>query len=253
MASAERAFAILDEIPDVTERPHAKPIHRARGDVEFQNVSFSYGKNPVFSGLDLDIPAGARVGIQGRTGSGKSTLMSLLTRLYDVTGGKILLDGIDLRDYKSADLRKQFAIVLQDSVLFSCSIAENIAYGRRGATEPQIVEAARLANAHEFIVNLPGGYDTLVGDRGMQLSGGERQRISLARAFLKDAPILILDEPTSAMDLHTESLVLEAFERLMHGRTTFMIAHRLSTLDLCDMRIELRDGEIISRGACILA
>jgi ATP-binding cassette subfamily B protein len=253
MASAERAFAILDEIPDVTERPHAKPIQRARGEIIFDKVFFNYGKNEVFSGLDLEIPAGARVGIQGRTGSGKSTMMSLLTRLYDVTGGRILLDGIDLRDYKSADLRKQFAIVLQDSVLFSCSIAENIAYGRAGATEAQIVEAARLANAHEFIVSLPEGYDTLVGDRGMQLSGGERQRISLARAFLKDAPILILDEPTSAMDLHTEALVLEAFERLMRGRTAFMIAHRLSTLDLCDLRIELRDGEIVSSSACILA
>ncbi len=244
MASAERAFAILDEIPDVTERPHAKPIARARGDVRFENVSFSYGRNPVFSGLDLDIPAGARVGIQGRTGSGKSTMMSLLTRLYDVTGGRILLDGVDLRDYKSADLRRQFAIVLQDSVLFSCSIAENIAYGRAGASEEEIVHAAKLANAHEFIVNLPDGYATLIGDRGMTLSGGERQRISLARAFLKDAPILILDEPTSAMDSHTESLVMEAFERLMRGRTTFMIAHRLGTLEVCDIRVELNAGEL---------
>ena len=242
MASAERAFSILDEIPDVTERPNAKPILRARGDVEFQSVSFSYRRKRVFSGLDLDVPAGARVGIQGRTGSGKSTMMSLLTRLYDVTGGRILLDGVDVREFKTEDLRKQFAIVLQDSVLFSCSIAENIAYGRAGAAEEQIVEAARLANAHDFIVHLPDGYDTLVGDRGMQLSGGERQRISLARAFLKDAPILILDEPTSAMDVHTERLVLEAFERLMKGRTTFMIAHRLSTLDICDIRVELDRG-----------
>jgi ATP-binding cassette subfamily B protein len=242
MASAERAFAILDEVPEVTERPHARPIHRARGEVEFENVSFSYGRKKVFSGMNLEIPAGARVGIQGRTGSGKSTLMSLLTRLYDVTGGRILLDGVDLRDYKSADLCRQFAIVLQDSVLFSCSIAENIAYGREGATEAQIVEAARLANAHDFITGLPDGYDTLVGDRGMQLSGGERQRISLARAFLKDAPILILDEPTSAMDTHTELLVMEALERLMRGRTTFMIAHRLSTLETCDIRLDLDRG-----------
>jgi ATP-binding cassette subfamily B protein len=239
MASAERAFSILDEVPDVTEKPHARSITRARGDVRFDNVSFSYGRNPVFSGLNLNVPAGSRVGIQGRTGAGKSTLMSLLTRLYDVTGGRILLDGVDLRDYKSADLRKQFAIVLQDSVLFSCSIAENIAYGRPGASEDQIVRAAKLANAHEFICDLPEGYDTPVGERGMQLSGGERQRISLARAFLKDAPILILDEPTSAMDVQTEALVMDALERLMRGRTTFMIAHRLSTLELCDLRVEL--------------
>jgi ATP-binding cassette subfamily B protein len=168
--------------------------------------------------------------------------MSLLTRLYDVTGGRILLDGIDLRDYKVSDLRNQFSIVLQDSVLFSCSIQENIAYGRAGATEQEIINAAKLANAHEFIQRLPEGYDTLVGDRGMQLSGGERQRISLARAFLKNAPILILDEPTSAMDVHTEALVLEALERLMRGRTTFMIAHRLGTLDSCDFRLELKNG-----------
>ncbi len=239
MASAERAFAILDEVPDVTERAHAKPVARARGEIRFENVSFAYGEKPVFEGLDFAVPAGARVGIQGRTGAGKSTLMSLLTRLYDVTGGRILLDGVDLRDYKTADLRNQFAIVLQDSVLFSCSIAENIAYGRAGATEEQIIEAAKLANAHDFILKLPDGYDTLAGERGMQLSGGERQRISLARAFLKDAPILILDEPTSAMDIRTEGLVLEAFDRLMQGRTTFMIAHRLSTLDRCDIRVEL--------------
>ncbi|MBZ5603420.1 MAG: ABC transporter ATP-binding protein/permease [Acidobacteriia bacterium] len=245
MASAERAFAILDEVPDVTERPRARPVVRARGDVRFENVWFSYGRNPVFEGLDFEVPAGARVGIQGRTGAGKSTLMSLLTRLYDVNDGRILLDGVDLRDYKAADLRNQFAIVLQDSVLFSCSIAENVAYGRAGATEEQIIEAAKLANAHEFISNLPEGYDTLVGERGMQLSGGERQRISLARAFLKDAPILILDEPTSAMDTYTESLVMDAFERLMRGRTTFMIAHRLSTLELCDVRVELSGGELM--------
>lgn len=242
MAGAERAFSILDEVPDVTEKPHARPIARARGNVRFENVSFAYGANRVFERLNFDVPAGTRVGIQGRTGAGKSTLMSLLTRLYDVSKGRILVDGVDLRDYKTADLRNQFAIVLQDSVLFSCSIEENIAYGRAGATEEEIVEAAELANAHEFITRLPDGYETTVGERGMQLSGGERQRIALARAFLKNAPILILDEPTSAMDVHTESLVLEAFERLMRGRTTFMIAHRLSTLELCDMRVELRGG-----------
>ncbi|MGH9558946.1 MAG: ABC transporter ATP-binding protein [Bryobacteraceae bacterium] len=254
LASADRAFALLDEVPDVIEKPHAISVVRARGDVQFDKVSFAYeGGTPLLNQVSFDIPAGIRVGVQGRSGAGKSTLMSLLTRMYDVTGGAILLDGIDLRDYKPADLRNQFAIVLQESVLFSTSIEENIAYGRTGAAEEQIVEAAMLANAHEFIMDLPNGYRTVVGERGMQLSGGERQRISLARAFLKDAPILILDEPTSALDNNTETLILEALERLMRGRTTFMIAHRLSTLDCCDIRLELRNGHLVEIGGAIYA
>jgi ATP-binding cassette subfamily B protein len=245
LASAERAFALLDEAPDVAERPHARALKRATGAVRFDNVSFAYdGEHPVLTDASLEAPSGARVGIQGRSGAGKSTLMSLLTRLYDVSGGRILLDGVDIRDYKLADLRNQFAIVLQDAVLFSTTIAENIAYGHPDASERQIIEAARLANAHDFIANLPEGYGTLVGERGMSLSGGERQRISLARAFLKDAPILILDEPTSALDIGTEASILEALERLMHGRTTFMIAHRLTTLDRCDLRLEIDQGHV---------
>jgi ATP-binding cassette subfamily B protein len=171
--------------------------------------------------------------------------MSLLTRFYDPTAGAILLDGIDLRDYKLADLRNQFAIVLQEPVLFSTTIAENIAYARPGANEREIVEAAKAANAHEFIAGLSHGYETEVGERGMSLSGGERQRIALARAFLKDAPILILDEPTSSVDTKTEAAIMEAMERLMHGRTTFMIAHRLGTLANCDTRLEIEDGRIV--------
>jgi ATP-binding cassette subfamily B protein len=185
------------------------------------------------------------VGISGKTGAGKSTLMSLLTRFYDPIKGEILLDGLDLRDYKLADLRGQFAVVLQDPVLFSTSIAENIAYGRPDASEDEIVEAAKAANAHEFIVGLSDGYETDVGERGMSLSGGERQRIGLARAFLKDAPILILDEPTSSVDTRTEAAIMEAMERLMNGRTTFMIAHRLGTLENCDTRLEIEDGRIV--------
>ena len=246
LASAERAFALLDETPDVAERPNAKPLRRARGDVRFENVSFTYdGEHAVLTGVGLDAPAGARVGIQGKTGSGKSTLMSLLTRFYDVSGGRILLDGVDIRDYKLADLRNQFAIVLQDAVLFSTTIAENVAYGCPGASEERIFEATRLANAHEFILNLPDGYETMVGERGMRLSGGERQRIALARAFLKDAPVLILDEPTSAVDVKTEGGIMDAMERLMEGRTTFMIAHRLSTLDRCDLRLEISAGRLL--------
>lgn len=245
LASAERAFSLLDEETGVNERPRARSIVRARGDVRFDNASFAYdGARTVLHEISFEAPAGIRVGIQGPSGSGKSTLVSALTRLYDVTSGAIFVDGVDIRDYRLADLRNQFAIVLQESVLFSCSIAENIAYGRAGASAEEIVRAAQLANAHEFITNLPDGYETLCGERGLQLSGGERQRISLARAFLKDAPILILDEPTSAMDAGTEGLVMEALERLMRGRTTFLIAHRLSTLDCCDLRLELHRGRL---------
>src|SRR5262249_29180374 len=178
------------------------------------------------------------------TGAGKTTLLSLLTRFYDPTQGRILLDGVDLRDYRLADLRNQFGIVLQDTVLFSATVAENIAYARPEATEAEIIEAAKAANAHQFISALPAGYVTLVGERGMRLSGGERQRIALARAFLKNAPILILDEPTSSVDARTEAGIMETMERLMQGRTTFMIAHRLTTLANCEMRLEVDCGRI---------
>jgi ATP-binding cassette subfamily B protein len=245
MASAERAFELLDHLPELVDRPHAREIQRARGEIRLENVAYGYdGRPAVLRCLNLEVPAGSSIGIQGGTGAGKSTLISLLLRLYDVSDGRILLDGVDLRDYRNADLRNQFAMVLQDTVLFSCSIAENIAYGQPQATESEIVRAAELANAGEFISRLPDGYDTVVGERGMQLSGGERQRISLARAFLKDAPILILDEPTSALDYRTELIVSEALERLKRGRTTFLIAHRLSTLECCDLRFEIRGGEM---------
>jgi ATP-binding cassette subfamily B protein len=245
LASAERAFALLDEAPDVFEKPNAQTITRARGNVELCNVSFSYdGAQPVLANISVNVPAGTRVGIGGRTGAGKTTLMSLLTRFYDPTAGQILLDGVDLRDYKLADLRNQFSIVLQEPVLFSTSIAENIAYARPDAGEKDIIKAAQAANAHEFITGLPDGYNTLVGERGMRLSGGERQRVALARAFLKDAPILILDEPTSSVDMRTEAGIMEAMERLMVGRTTFMIAHRLSTLETCDVLLIVEDGQL---------
>jgi len=247
LASAERAFQLLDEIPDVTDRPSARSLKRAAGELRFSGVTFAYGENtPVLQDVSFCIAPGTRLGIEGRTGAGKSTLVSLASRFYDPGDGEILLDGVDLRDYKLVDLRNQMAIVLQDPVLFSTSIAENIGYGRPGAEFSQIVEAAQAANVHEFIAGLPDGYDTAVGERGMMLSGGERQRIALARAFLKDAPILILDEPTSSVDMTTEAGIMEAMERLMVGRTTLMIAHRISTLDICDARIELEHGRIIS-------
>jgi ATP-binding cassette subfamily B protein len=254
LVCADRAFALFDEIPEVVDRPDGKPLDRAAGEVMFDAVSFAYpGNPPVLHEITFSVPPGARVGIEGRTGAGKTTLMSLLARFYDPTAGRILLDGIDLRDYKLTDLRNQFAIVLQDPVLFSTTVAENIVYARSGATEAEVVAAAKAANAHDFIVNLPQGYDTRVGERGMRLSGGERQRISLARAFLKDAPLLILDEPTSSVDTKTEGLIMDAMERLMRGRTTFMIAHRLSTLEGCDVRLRIEAGRLIPAVQSVLA
>jgi ATP-binding cassette subfamily B protein len=222
---------------------------RAQGELALEGVTFGYDPaRPVLQDVTLRIAPGQRVGIAGPTGSGKSTLLGLLFRFLEPNAGRVLLDGRDLKDYRLKDLRDQFAFVLQDSVLFSTTIAENIAYGRPEATPPQIEAAARAANAHDFILRQPKGYDTEVGERGVMLSGGERQRIALARAFLKDAPILILDEPTSALDTATEAGVLEALERLMKGRTTLMIAHRLSTLSGCDVRLEIADGRVTRVG-----
>jgi ATP-binding cassette, subfamily B, bacterial len=244
-ASAERAFEFLDEEPDVPEKLNARELPRARGEFELSNVCFGYDPGQrVLQDISLKIPAGTKVGIAGRTGAGKSTLLSLLMRFYDPTEGTIKLDDVDLRDLRVSDLRQQYSIVLQEPVLFSTSIAENIAYGKPGASDDEIVAAAKSANAHEFIVELTDGYETLVGERGMRLSGGERQRISLARAFLRDAPILLLDEPTSAVDIKTEAIIMEVMERLMHGRTTFMIAHRLSTLSGCDLLLEVKGGRV---------
>ncbi len=246
LASAERLFALLDERPDVPERPNARPLKRSAGAVAFRGVSFGYDVDrPVLHQVTFEIAPGARVALAGATGAGKTTLVSLLTRFYDPSEGAILLDGVDLRDYRLADLRGQFAIVLQEPLLFSTSIAENIAYGRPGASEWQIAEAARAAGAHDFICRLPHGYATAVGERGMQLSGGERQRVALARAFLKDAPLLILDEPTSSVDVKTEAAILEAMDRLMQGRTAFLITHRQSALATCDVRLHLERGRLL--------
>ena len=239
LASAERAFALLDEAPEVVERPHPLPLGRAAGEIVFRNVSFGYGPDrTVLDGVSFQL------GVAGETGAGKTTLLSLLLRFYDPTAGQILLDGVDLREYGLADLRNQFAFVPQEPVLFSTSIAENIAYARPEATFEEIVRSAKAADADEFIRLFPHGYRTLVGERGMCLSGGERQRISLARAFLKDAPILILDEPTSAVDVGTEASILEAMGRLMKGRTTLLISHRLNVFRDCELVLEMAHGKL---------
>lgn len=247
LAGAERAFALLDEAPDVIERPYTRQISRAQGELAFRNVSFAYDEHrPVLHNVSFEVGAGTRLGIAGATGAGKTTLVNLLSRFYDPTSGQIVLDGVDLRDYKLADLRDQFTIVLQEPVLFSTSVAENIVYARPDAEFGEIVAAAKAADAHGFITQLPDGYDTLVGERGMRLSGGERQRISLARAFLKDAPIIVLDEPTNSVDMNTEASIMASMQHLMHGRTTIMIAHRLSTLEICDELLVIDDGGAVA-------
>ena len=246
LASVERAFAVLDQQPDVSERADARPLERASGAIAFESVSFSYAPDrPVLHDVSFTIAPGTSVGIEGTTGAGKSTLISLLTRLYDPTEGRILLDGVDLRDYRRDDLRRQFAVVLQESVLFSASIAENIAYAVPDASRAQIVAAAQAANAHEFIERLPRGYDTEVGERGVKLSGGQRQRIALARAFLKDSPVLILDEPTSGVDAHTETAIVDALERLQKGHTVIIISHRPSAVARCTAMLTMARGRIV--------
>ena len=245
----KRVFEIIDAVPEITDRPNAKTLPKVRGAVEFRSVSFQYEKDrPVLRDIDLKIESGQVLAIVGRTGAGKTTMASLLLRFYDPTAGAILLDGQDLRDLQLAWLRRQVSVVLQDQILFSATVAGNIAYGRPGATQDQIEEAARMAQADEFICALPQGYDTMLGERGVNLSGGQRQRLSIARAFLKNAPILILDEPTSALDMHTEEALLACLRELMRGRTTFVIAHRLSTVRQADVIVVLQNGKIIERG-----
>ncbi|HEY6934029.1 MAG TPA: ABC transporter ATP-binding protein [Marmoricola sp.] len=248
LASAERVFEFLDEPVDVPEARHPVPLVRARGLVEFEHVEMSYGNgSPTLRDITFRVEPHQQVGISGMTGAGKTTLVSLLVRFFDPVAGRVLLDGVDLRDYRVADLRRQVSVVLQEPVLFSSSVAENIRYARPDADLAEVMAAAELADAHGFIQALPSRYDTLVGERGVRLSGGERQRISLARAFLKDAPVLVLDEPTSSVDVVTEGRILDAMERLRAGRTSFLIAHRASTLQHCDFCLELSHGRLVGR------
>ena len=249
MNSAQRIFEILDTVPEVAERADPVALPAMRGEVELRGVSFGYEPNkPVLHDVDLRVAAGETVGLVGHTGAGKSTLINLITRLYDTGDGQVLIDGIDVRDLRSADLRRQVGIILQDPYLFAGSVAENIAYGRPDASRAQIVAAARAAFAHDFVTTLPSGYDTVIGSRGHGLSGGERQRLSIARAVLLDPRIMILDEATSSVDSATEEMIQQALERLIHGRTTIAIAHRLSTLRMADRLVVVEQGRLVEQG-----
>ncbi len=246
----EELVAIHDEAIGIADAADALPISVHGGRIVFEDVTFLYGGHRValYDGLSVDIRAGERVGLVGRSGSGKTTFVKLVQRLYDVSGGRILIDGQDIAQATQHSLRSQIAIVQQDPILFHRSLAENIAYGRPGASMAAIEQAARLANAHEFILRLPNGYGTLVGERGVKLSGGERQRVALARAFLADAPVLILDEATSSLDSESEALIQQAMERLIKGRTSIVIAHRLSTVRSLDRILVFDRGEIVEQG-----
>src|SRR5271170_6331013 len=245
----ERVRAILDADDMIPQKPGAQAPAPLKGEIVFEHVGFSYGKEAaVLKDVNFQIKAGQLVGLVGPTGSGKSTVVSLIPRFYDPTTGTITIDGTDVRDYSLAGLRNQIAYVLQETVLFRGTVADNIAYGRGGATRDEILQAAKLANADEFIVKMPNGYDTMVGDRGDTLSGGQRQRIGIARAIIRNNPILILDEPTAALDTESEQLVIEALERLMKGRTVITIAHRLSTIRDADNILVLKDGVVLEQG-----
>src|SRR5882762_2339041 len=248
-AGARRCFEVLDRQDDVVDSPKAIAISSAHGSIEFQNVSFAYAQDrDVLHNLDLTISPNQIVALVGGTGAGKSTLLSLVPRFYDPTSGSVTLDGCDLREITKKSLRAQIAIVLQDTLLFSTSVRENIAYGRPDASEEEIVDAARRAQADEFIRQMPNGYESAVGERGGHLSVGQRQRLGIARAFLKNAPVLLLDEPTSALDPTTESAIMETIKELMRGRTTLIATHRLATVHNVDQIIVLEHGHIVEQG-----
>jgi ATP-binding cassette subfamily B protein len=248
-ASAGRIFEILDESPEIVERPGAYDLVDVRGSIDFNHVTFTYDNGAeILRDFDAHISPGETVAIVGRTGSGKSTVARLVTRFYDVTNGDITIDGHDLRDLTLASLRANVGVVLDEPFLFSISIRDNISYGRPDASLEEIEAAARAANADEFIVRLPEGYETIVGERGYTLSGGQRQRIAIARTLLLNPPILILDDATSAIDVHVESGIYEALRGLLKQRTTIVIAHRISTIALASRVLVLDEGRIIANG-----
>jgi ATP-binding cassette subfamily B protein len=248
-ASGERIFEIMDEPEDVRDRPGAVALPRGEGQIRFEGVGFSYGTGrPVLEDVDLEIAPGRTVALIGHTGSGKTTLTSLVPRFYDVTAGCVLVDGVDVRDAEVGSLRSAIGVISQDPFLFSATVRENIAFGRADATGEQVEEAAHLAQAHEFVEQLPEGYDTVIGERGITLSGGQRQRLAIARALLVDPRILILDDATASVDATTEARIRLGLREAMRGRTTLIIAHRLSTIALADEIVVLDGGRIAARG-----
>jgi ABC-type multidrug transport system fused ATPase/permease subunit len=249
VASGERIFQVLDERSDITDPPAPLDLPAGRGDLRFEGVTFGYDADrPVLRDLSLEVAPGTTVALIGRTGSGKTTLASLIPRFYDPQAGRVALDGVDVRDLRLADLRGAIATVAEDTFLFSTTVAANIAYGKPGATRDDVIEAARKAQAHDFIEALPAGYDTVVGERGLTLSGGQRQRLSIARALLVDPRVLILDDATASVDATTEARIRRALETVMEGRTTIIVAHRLSTIALADEIVVLEDGRVAARG-----
>ncbi|WP_040285832.1 ABC transporter ATP-binding protein [Sporosarcina koreensis] len=249
-ASMDRVLELMEEPYEVTDKPDARPLPAIRGKVEFEHVGFAYEEEgiPVLDDMNFTVEPGQTAALVGMSGGGKSTIVSLIPRFYDVTAGAIKIDGIDIRDIQTKSLRDQIGMVLQDSILFSDSVRSNIMMGNPDATEEEVIAAAKAANAHEFIMELPEGYDTEVGERGVKLSGGQKQRLSIARVFLKDPPMLILDEATSALDLESEALIQESLSRLAHNRTTIIVAHRLSTITHADKILVISHGELKEQG-----
>jgi subfamily B ATP-binding cassette protein MsbA len=248
LAAADRVFDIIETPSDIQDPVSPHPIHAGSHDVQFENVYFSYGDQDVLKGIHLKVDPGQVLALVGMSGGGKSTIANLIPRFFDVTAGHIRIDGIDVREFAVADLRRQISIVTQEPILFNETVRDNIAYGRPDATEEQVVAAAKAAFAHDFITRFPSGYDTMIGELGGRLSGGEKQRLCIARALIKDAPILILDEATSSLDSEAEAVVQKALENLMHGRTTVVIAHRLSTIAGADRIAVVVGGGIVEEG-----
>src|SRR5690554_1794431 len=249
MTAAERLFEILDEVPEIQDKPQAIALPELKGEIQLEDVTFGYRSHePVLRRVNLHIQPGEMIGIVGHSGAGKSTLINLINRFYDVDEGNIYIDGINVRDLALGDFRRQVGVVLQESFLFAGTIWENIAYAKPGATAEEVIQAAKVANAHDFIVKFPDGYDTRVGERGQRLSGGERQRIAIARSILHNPRILILDEATSSVDSETEEQIHQAIYRLAENRTMIIIAHRLSTLRNADRLAVLSEGELVEVG-----
>ncbi|WP_041580279.1 ABC transporter ATP-binding protein [Bacillus sp. 1NLA3E] len=251
IASMDRVFEFIDEKYDIEDAPNSIECQNVQGNIIFDHIDFSYNENeePVLKNLNLDVKRGETIALVGMSGGGKTTLISLIPRFYDVTKGRILLDGVDITSFKVRSLRDKIGMVLQDNILFSESVLTNILLGKPTATEDEVIEAAKAANAHEFILNLAEGYQTKVGERGVKLSGGQKQRIAIARVFLKNPPILVLDEATSSLDLESEHLIQEALDKLAKERTTFIVAHRLSTITHADRIVLIEHGEIIEIGS----